>query len=65
MIPCIKADAQTGGDTVFEEWWCVLGISMTVKSDRVTHFTADVFKAMRRNAGVESGGSQVLTSGLP
>ena len=53
LIPCIKADAQTAADIVFEEWWCVLGISTTVKSDRGTHFTAEVFKAMCLKAGVD------------
>ena len=53
LIPCVNADMQTAADIVFEEWVCLFGFPKTIKSDRGTHFTGEVFKEMCRKAGID------------
>ena len=53
LIPTVDSTADTAIETITIRWLACFGLPKKVRSDRGSHFTAEVFKGLCTNAGIK------------
>ena len=52
FVPCVNDSSETAAKALMNQWVCLFGAPCTINTDRGTHFTAEVFQALCRIAGI-------------
>ena len=53
FVPCYDSTAVTAAAALVDRWLCLFGLPKSLRSDRGTHFTSQVFEELCRRVGIK------------